>query len=54
MNKDQTIQSINLFKQEKEILNFACLAGKKFNYLIHAQFRSTISWNPYPLRRDKA
>lgn len=54
MNKDQTIRSINLFKQEKEILNFACLGGKKFNYLIHAQFRSTISWNPYSLRRDIA
>lgn len=54
MNKEQTIQSINLFKQEKEILNFACLAGEKFNYLIHAPFRSTISLDPYPLRRDKA
>ncbi|GIN86788.1 hypothetical protein J6TS2_31740 [Heyndrickxia sporothermodurans] len=54
MNKDQTIRLINLFKQEKEILTFARLGGKKFDYLIQTQFRYTISWYSYPLRRDIA
>ncbi len=54
MNKDHTIRSINLFKQEKEILKFACLEFKNFDFLIHTQLLSTISWNPYPLRRDIA
>ncbi|MGF9857639.1 hypothetical protein ACU3L3_18820 [Priestia endophytica] len=54
MNKDQTIQSLDPIKQEKEILNFARLDGKKFDYLIYTQSRTTMSWNPSPLRRDIA
>lgn len=54
MNKDQTIRSLNHIEQKKEILNFARLDGKKFNYLIYTQSRSIISWNPYPFRRDIA